>query len=245
MKISGIGKIFDNGLEAIKDISLDIAPGHFVSIIGRNGCGKSTLLRIIAELIPPTRGKMVFDSEGGNVLPPHSVGYVQQEETLFPFLTVRENIGFPLGTKSFSHLKPKKDKIVDSLLDMMNLREFQDFYPHKLSGGMKQRTMIARALSTKPSLLLLDEPFRSLDEPTKEQLQDELHAIWSEFKPSIVMATHEIEEAIYLSERVVILSDRPATVKGIVDVNFSSREDLRNSQELLRIKKEIRRIRDA
>lgn len=241
MEIRKVKKSFGN-LEAIKEIQFGIPLGQFTSIIGRSGCGKSTLLKIVAGLIKPTKGEVIFDNNEGCAIYFPSIGYVPQEIALFPNLTVRENIGFPLKLKSFSHLKSKAKEIVDSLMKTMGLYDFRDYYPNVLSGGTKRKVSIARAFSINPDLLLLDEPFSSLDEITREILQDELYRIWLKFKPSIVMTTHSIAEAVYLSERVVILSDRPATIKGIVEINFHSRDDLRIKEEYFLKQKEVRGI---
>jgi NitT/TauT family transport system ATP-binding protein len=148
----------------------------------------------------------------------------------------------PLELKSYSHLWNRREKIVSSLLEMMSLKEFRDYYPDELSGGMKQRIAIARALATEPDILLLDEPFSSIDEITREGLQDELYRIWKVFKPSILMTTHSIAEAVYLSEKVVVLSDRPAVVKEIVEVRFPERKNLRKSTEYFEKQMEVREI---
>lgn len=228
-------------IEVIKNITFDILPGEFASIIGKSGCGKTTLLKIIARLLKPTNGEVSLNT--GSDPPLNSFkGYVQQEMNLFPHLTVRQNIGFPLGLKSFRHLKSKRIDIINSLLEIMKLSEFADYYPDQLSGGMKQRVVIARALSIHPDVLLLDEPFSFLDEVTREELQDELYRIWLKFRPSIIMTTHSVTEAVYLSEKIIILSDRPAEIKRIVEVNFGSREDLRNSDSYFAKQKEVRKI---
>jgi NitT/TauT family transport system ATP-binding protein len=210
--------------------------------MGPNGCGKSTLLKIIANLLQPTRGRVVYDGAGK-----YSIGYVQQVNTLVPSLTVEENVGLPLTIARFSHLKTRKNEIVGSLLALMRLEEFRDRYPGQLSGGETQRVMIARALSVEPDLLILDEPTRSMDQIAEENTEDELYKFCTELRPdaSVVMVTHNIEGAAFLSKEIVVLSDRPSTVKGIVKVDFSSRDDLRNSEEFFLIQKEVRKIRDG
>jgi NitT/TauT family transport system ATP-binding protein len=238
MRVEKIRKRFGS-LEVIAGVTINFPRGRITSIVGENGCGKTTLLNMIVGKEEPDSGKIVFGG-GEN----HNVGYVQQVDTLLPHKTVQGNIAFPLRTKPFLHLRSKEREVTEALIEMMELSEFRDCYPYQLSGGMRQKVLLARALSIRPNLLLLDEPSKSLSERAARQLQNEVREIWNELRPTVIVATHNVEEAVYLSERIVVLSDRPATVKEVVDVRFNSRENLRSSEEFFRKVNKIRRIRD-
>jgi ABC-type nitrate/sulfonate/bicarbonate transport system ATPase subunit len=201
-------------LLALDHISLDIEPGEFVSLLGASGCGKSTLLRLVAGLEVPTKGGVYFDGEkilGAN---PRR-GLVFQDHTLFAWLTVKGNIEFAL--KAVKQYKAKKSGIAN-WLELGGLSEFADNYPRQLSGGMRQRAALVRALAVSPDVLLLDEPLGALDSLTRMNLQDELIRLWRERGNTMLMVTHDVDEAIYLSQRIVIMSPRPGRISKILSV---------------------------
>lgn len=190
--------------EAIKDFSLTVPAGEFVAIVGPSGCGKSTLLKIIAGLIKPVHGQV---ETGGQ-----NLAMVFQNFAIFPWLTVTENIEF--GLKMNREPAKKYRQIVREKIEEVGLKGFEHEYPQKLSGGMRQRVGLARALAVNPQLLLMDEPFSSLDAFTAEKLRQELMTIWLKYKMTIVLVTHLIEEAVELADRIVVLSQRPAIIKS-------------------------------
>jgi|AGTN01.2.fsa_nt_gi ABC-type nitrate/sulfonate/bicarbonate transport system, ATPase component len=217
IEIRGLNKTFINkngAVEALKDIDLSIRAGEFVSILGSSGCGKSTLLRIIAGLDMDYEGEVLLDREPISK-PSLEKGFVFQDHRLFPWLTVSQNIGYGIPDK-----KPGKDKLVSGLIALVGLQGFEKALPRQLSGGMAQRTAIARALVNHPKVLLLDEPFGALDALTKITMQEEILKIWEKEKVTIVLVTHDIEEAVYLGDRVVILSNRPGTIREIQQVQI-------------------------
>ena len=222
-----------NRITALQDISLSVRQGEFVSIIGSSGCGKSTLLRIIAGLETGYDG--VAEFEGRQISGPGlERGVVFQEHRLFPWLTVRENVAFGLG------VAPSKAgwQSVDEHIGMVGLNGFENAYPHQLSGGMAQRVSIARALANRPQALLFDEPFGALDALTKIQMQQEVLRIWEAEKATMIMVTHDIDEAVFLGDRVVIMSNRPGTIKKIIPVDLPRPRD-RGSYEFTQVRKAI------
>ncbi|RAI39806.1 ABC transporter ATP-binding protein [Rhodoplanes roseus] len=206
----------DSALLALSDIDLTIEEGQFVSLLGPSGCGKSTLLKIIAGLIPASAGRITID---GKVVdgPGPERAVVFQDYALFPWMTVQDNVEFGLEARAV----PAEERRAASaeLLRVVGLSDFAQKFPHQLSGGMKQRVSIARALAVKPSLLLMDEPFGALDAQTRQGLQDELLRIWRVYKKTVVFVTHSIEEAIYLSDRIVVMTARPGRIKAVIDVD--------------------------
>lgn len=219
VEIRNLSKVFarqgaDDTLHALDNVSIDIRPGEFVSLLGASGCGKSTLLRIIAGLEIPTKGEALFNGEKITGTSPKRV-LLFQEHTLFAWLTVRQNIGFAL--KASKQYREKRDEI-DKWLAVAGLTEFASNYPHQLSGGMRQRAALVRALAVSPDVLLLDEPLGALDSFTRMNLQDELVRLWQERGNTMIMVTHDVDEAIYLSRRIAILSPRPGRISKIVDV---------------------------
>ncbi|WP_295997584.1 ABC transporter ATP-binding protein [Rugamonas sp.] len=211
--ISSVSKVFRSGgreLVALRDISLEIPRGQFTCLLGPSGCGKSTLLNAVAGFAPPTGGSIVADGRAVTAPGPER-GMVFQEYALFPWMTVAENIGFGLQIKGL----PKADiaATVERLLRMLSLNDFRARYPKDLSGGMRQRVAIARVLALDSPIMLMDEPFGALDALTRRNLQDELLRIWAELKKTIIFVTHSIEEAIYLADRIVVMTYRPGTVK--------------------------------
>ena len=200
---------------ALVDINLRIAEGEFICLLGPSGCGKSTLLKIIAGLIPATSGRIAINGKAVSGPGPERA-VVFQDYALFPWMTVRDNVEFGLEARK---LPPAERRQVSSrLLKVVGLSDFAERFPHQLSGGMKQRVSIARALAVDPSLLLMDEPFGALDAQTRQLLQDELLRIWREYRKTVVFVTHSIEEAIYLSDRIAVMTARPGRIKQIVMV---------------------------
>lgn len=226
---------YSGALTALDGISLEIAAGQFVAIVGPSGCGKSTLLRLLGGLLKPTGGRLELAGQ-----PPESArqgevptSFVFQDATLLPWRTVRENIELPqelLGEAAGNWLP------IDEALNLVGLADFADRYPSQLSGGMRMRASLARALVTAPRLLLLDEPFAALDDITRGQLNDDLLQLWQQRGWTSVFVTHNISEAVYLSQRVVVMSPRPGRVAADIAINFAGQRSaaLRSSPEFAR-----------
>jgi sulfonate transport system ATP-binding protein len=227
-------KVPTGELSVLEDITLTVAPGEFVSIVGTSGCGKSTLLRLVVGLEDYAGGEISIGSDPVKG-PSVERGMIFQEARLFPWLTVEQNIAFGLVNKIS---KKEERKIVGEHIELVGLSGFAKVYPHQLSGGMQQRVSIARALVNKPKLLLLDEPFGALDAMTRIQMQQEILRIWEKEKTSMILVTHDIDEAIYLGDRVVVMSARPGTIKKIVQVNLPRPRDW-SSFDFVKIRKEI------
>jgi NitT/TauT family transport system ATP-binding protein len=208
--LDGVGKTFANGVVALARLGLDVRLGEFVSLLGPSGCGKSTALRIIAGLSEPTSGRVAWrDSEASDGADPRRIGFVFQEPTLMPWATVAANVRLPLKLKG---LEPDAPARVTAALERVGLAGFAASYPRELSGGMKMRTSIARALVTEPALLLMDEPFAALDEITRFRLNDDLLALWQSLRKTVVFVTHSVFESVYLSQRIVVMTPRPGRV---------------------------------
>jgi NitT/TauT family transport system ATP-binding protein len=203
-------------VEALKNVSLDIADNTFVSLVGPSGCGKTTLLRMLNGLIKPDRGRVLV--EGKRPEPGPDMGFVFQSFRLVPWLAVRANIAFPLEITG----TPKNEarERADRYLELVGLSNFAKAYPNELSGGMKQRAALARALVTDPSILLMDEPFASIDAQTRELMQIELMRIWAEKKGVVVFVTHSVDEAVLLADKVVLMGPRPGRIVEVVDVDL-------------------------
>ncbi|WP_242428056.1 ABC transporter ATP-binding protein [Finegoldia magna] len=222
----------DGLTHALTDINMTIEDGEFVCIVGPSGCGKSTLLRLIAGLIVPTTGSITLGDkkvEGTD----SDRGMVFQKPTLFPWLTVGENVGFSANLK-----KQNNEKEVDRLLEKVGLMEFKNSYPHQLSGGMAQRVSLIRTMINKPNVFLLDEPLGALDAFTRMNMQDELIKLWQENKHIMIMVTHDVDEAIYLSNKVVIMEPRPGRIKKILEINLDYPRN-RTSKEFTDYRNEI------
>tara|TARA_R110002074_G_scaffold120324_1_gene253959 strand:+ start:3880 stop:4653 length:774 start_codon:yes stop_codon:yes gene_type:complete len=203
--IQGVSKTYDNGTTALQAVTAGIAQGSFVSLLGPSGCGKSTLLRIIAGLITPSSGVLDWPATGG--VRPDDIGFVFQDATLMPWASVFDNVYLPLKLRG----KMRKDfepQIMDALT-RVGLAQFSESFPRELSGGMKMRVSIARALVTRPPVLLMDEPFAALDEFTREKLDDDLLALWQAENWTVIFVTHSVYESVYLSERVLVMGARP------------------------------------
>lgn len=224
--------------QALQQVSLHVLQNEFVSLVGPSGCGKSTLLRIIAGLDEPTSGTMTVSGhpiEGSGA----DRGMVFQSYTLFPWLTVRENIEFGLSLKKMP--KKQRKEISDHYLKLVSLIPFADSYPKELSGGMKQRVAIARALANSPEVLLMDEPFAALDAQTKSDMQELLLEIWEREKTTVLFITHDIEEAIFLSQRVYVMQSHPGRIEKEVMIpdNLRRHKHIRDSDAFIRLKREI------
>ncbi len=220
---------------AIDEIDLRIKDKEFATMLGPSGCGKSTLLRIVAGLIKPTRGVVRLD---GTVIraPGQDRGMVFQSYTLFPWLTVKENIQFGLEISGVP--KARREEIGQEFVEKVGLRGFEQSYPRGLSGGMKQRVAIARALANNPAILLLDEPFGALDAQTRALMQELLTQIWEELHKTILFVTHDVEEAIFLSDRVFVMTARPGRIKAEIDIPLERPRsyELKSSEAFLRLK---------
>ncbi|KRL33144.1 ABC transporter ATP-binding protein [Liquorilactobacillus uvarum] len=223
-------------VQALKNINLAVQDKEFVSILGTSGCGKSTLLRIIGGLETSTSGKIechnrIVDGPGVDR------GMVFQQYSLFPWMTVSQNIEFGLKQKNID--KDTRKKIAKKYVRLVGLKGFEDLYPKNLSGGMKQRVALARGLANNPEVLLLDEPFGALDMQTREVMQELLLNIWQDSPKTIMMVTHDIEEAILLANRVVIMSSHPGEIKEVIEIKLGSKRtfETRLTEEFLRYKK--------
>lgn len=230
ISLKGISKTFSNGTVALKDLSLDIHQGEFVSLLGPSGCGKSTALRIITDLETPSSGQVDWPLEG-QANEEHEVGFVFQEPTLMPWATVFGNVFLPLRVKGVSKTAAR-DQVMGAL-EMVGLTEFERSYPRELSGGMKMRVSIARALVTQPKVLLMDEPFAALDEITRFKLNNDLLRLWEMHNWTVVFVTHSVFESVYLSNRIVVMAARPGRIVNdmTIDAPYPRDENFRTSPE--------------
>jgi NitT/TauT family transport system ATP-binding protein len=246
VQIADLDKVFNAGrpnqVEALAGIDLEIEKGEFVSLIGPSGCGKSTLLRLIGNLTNPTSGTVIVnDKAARQARLDQDYGMAFQQSGLFEWRTVAKNIELPLELRGWDR-KKRRARAVE-LLHLVKLDDFADHHPWELSGGMQQRVAIARALAFHPPLLLMDEPFGALDEMTREHMQAELNHICAEMGTTVVFVTHSIPEAVFLSDRVVVLSPRPGQVAAVVDVGLASRTD--ETRETPEFFKKITEVRGA
>jgi NitT/TauT family transport system ATP-binding protein len=245
--IENATKIFNQGepneVVALENINLTIEPGEFVSLIGPSGCGKSTLLRLIADLIVPTRGRVVVNGKTPmEARLGREYGFVFQAATLYEWRTIRKNVELPLEVMGFS--AEERAKRAQEMLEMVELGRFGDHYPLQLSGGMQQRASIARALAFRPPLLLMDEPFGALDEFTRDRMNMELLRIWRQTGTTIVFVTHSIAEAVFLSGRVVVMSPRPGRIKDIIPIDLP-RPRVFDTKELPAYFEAVTRVRES
>ncbi len=226
-----VAKTFANGVQALDGLDLDVRPGEFVSLLGPSGCGKSTALRLIAGLSEPSRGSIAWS--GGDAAGPRGqdIGFVFQEPTLMPWTTVAKNVALPLRLRHVpaDEAAPR----VAAALDRVGLAPFRAAYPRELSGGMKMRVSIARALVTDPGLLLMDEPFAALDEITRFKLNNDLLELWRALRKTVVFVTHSVFESVYLSGRIVVMTPRPGRVfkELAIDAPYPRQESFRTSAE--------------
>lgn len=209
VKVRNLTKKFGD-LLVLNDVSFDVKKGQFLCVVGPTGCGKTTFLNCITKLYEPTDGEILMDGEPVD-LRKHNVSYIFQEYSTMPWLTVEENIAFGLRIKK----KPEEEvkKSVDEVIEMVGLEKFRRYYPNQLSASMLQRVVIARAFATKPDLLLMDEPYGQLDIELRFKLEDELIELWKKLGTTIIFITHNIEEAVYISEDILILTNKPTTIK--------------------------------
>jgi len=232
IKIRGVSRIYfdttGKQTEALRNVDLDIIKGELISFIGPSGCGKTTLLRLIAGLDTPQSGVLFMEDKPIDK-PGHDRGYVFQQAALFPWKTVEENIA--TGLKARNIYKENKGSIKE-YIDMIGLTGFEKAYPHEISGGMAQRVAIARALINDPKVLLLDEPLGALDAFTRVDLQNTIHKIWKETGITIILVTHDVDEAIFLSDRIVIMTARPGKISEIIEVSLGENRD-RNDDEFI------------
>ena len=223
--ISKVSKHFDE-VQALAEVNLEIATGEFISIVGPSGCGKSTLLRVIADLV----------ETDGSVTKPSKGAFVFQDSALLPWRTVQRNVELLMELENTDNKKDKARKA----LEQVGLTGFENSYPHQLSGGMKMRLSLARSLVLDPEYILLDEPLSAVDELTREVLQEELHNMWTRDKFTAILVTHNIAEAVYLSNRVVVMSPRPGKITDIVDIPFKKRTpDIRTKPQFTKLVNDI------
>ena len=214
---------------ALKNVNLDIKQGEFISLLGPSGCGKTTLLRIIADLLQPTEGKITVRGENPrDIRLKKKYGVVFQNPVLYDWRTIRRNICMPMELMGMK--KAERTKQVTKMLDLVGLQDFGKRYPYELSGGMQQRVGIARALAIDPEILLMDEPFSALDEFTREKLHVDLLEIWRKTNKTVIFVTHNISEAVFLSDRVVVLSPHPGRVSTVIDINLPRPRDMESKQ---------------
>ncbi len=211
-ELRGVGKTFGSGTVALEGLEFAVGRHAFVSLLGPSGCGKSTVLRLIAGLLRPSRGRLVWHHRIGR----GDIGFVFQEPTLMPWATVFDNVRLPLKLQRRPRREVREE--VERALSMVGLEEFARAYPRELSGGMKMRVSIARALVTRPKLLLMDEPFAALDEITRFKLNNELLNLWARESWTVVFVTHSVYESVYLSERILVMASRPGRVTGEIPI---------------------------
>jgi ABC-type nitrate/sulfonate/bicarbonate transport system ATPase subunit len=224
-------------ITVLDDVDLSFRPGEFVSLIGPSGCGKSTLLRIIAGLTRAESGDLTLDGEAVTK-PGFERGLVFQDPTLFPWMTIYENIAYGLRARG---VYKEEKRHIPEYFRMVGLQGFEKSYPHHLSGGMAQRAALARALVNKPKVLLLDEPLGALDAFTRMNMQDEILKIWEEHRMTIVMVTHDVDEAVYMAQRIVVMSARPAKIEQLITVEIG-RPRRRDDPDFLALRAKILKI---
>ena len=228
IRVTNISKNFDE-VQALGNNDLDIATGEFITIVGPSGCGKSTLLRIIAGLIKPTTGSTLKEGKGA---------FVFQDSALLPWRTVQGNVELLMELEKVN--KSEREDKASLVLNKVGLTGFEKSYPHQLSGGMKMRLSLARSLVLNPEYILLDEPLSAIDELTREVLQEELHSLWNKDKFTAILVTHNVAEAVYLSDRVFVMSPRPGKVTDIIEIPFKKRDHkLRSKTQFTKLVNEI------
>ncbi|HZR88862.1 MAG TPA: ABC transporter ATP-binding protein [Bradyrhizobium sp.] len=216
VNLQGVTKTYDSGVAALGPLDLKVRKGEFVALVGPSGCGKSTALRIIAGLSAPTSGDVRVSHHGEAGRPGQGIGFVFQEPTLMPWTSVRENVRLPLKLARLP--AAQADARIEEALQRVGLSEFAKNYPRELSGGMKMRVSLARALVTDPEILLMDEPFAALDEITRFRLNNDLLALWRNLRKTVIFVTHSVFESVYLSQRVVVMTSRPGRIAAEIHV---------------------------
>jgi NitT/TauT family transport system ATP-binding protein len=216
VSLRGVSKVYDNGVTALGPFDLAVRKGEFVSLLGPSGCGKSTALRIVAGLSAPSGGTVRVARQDGAAQPGHGIGFVFQEPTLMPWASVRENVRLPLKLAGVG--KQEAVARADAALASVGLADFASAFPRELSGGMKMRVSLARALVTDPDILLMDEPFAALDEITRFRLNNDLLALWRNLRKTVIFVTHSVFESVYLSQRVVVMTARPGRLQADIRI---------------------------
>jgi len=235
VSLRAVRKTYASGVQALDRLNLDVWPGEFLSLLGPSGCGKSTALRIVAGLSGPSRGTVIWSDPAAR----KGIGFVFQEPTLMPWTSVRENVRLPL---KLAHVpRGEADARVGEALAQVGLAEFADAYPRELSGGMKMRVSLARALVTDPDILLMDEPFAALDEITRFKLNNDLLALWRNLRKTVIFVTHSVFESVYLSQRVIVMTPRPGRIarEFRIDAAEPRGEDFRTSAEYVAYCREV------
>jgi NitT/TauT family transport system ATP-binding protein len=216
VSLRGVTKTYDNGVMALGPLDLAVRKGEFISLLGPSGCGKSTALRLIAGLSAPSAGTVRVSRHEGPAQPGHGIGFVFQEPTLMPWTSVRENVRLPLKLGGIP--KAEGRARADAALASVGLADFADAFPRELSGGMKMRVSLARALVTDPDILLMDEPFAALDEITRFRLNNDLLTLWRGLRKTVIFVTHSVFESVYLSQRVVVMTARPGRIQADIRI---------------------------
>jgi len=232
ISIKDVDKSFGSGTLAVSGMTLNIFKNQFISFLGPSGCGKSTLLKMISGLLRPTTGSIkISGNQNHNMAISEDIGFVFQDATLMPWSTVQDNVFLPLRLKGFSRKQASEE--IEKILVKVGLKDFRRSYPRELSGGMKMRVSIARALITKPSLLLMDEPFAALDEMTRFKLNNDVLSFWENTKLTVIFVTHSVFESVYLSNRVVVMAPRPGRVVADIalDENYPRTDEYRTTPE--------------
>ena len=231
VRLRGVTKTYDSGVMALGPLDLEVRQGEFVSLLGPSGCGKSTALRIIAGLATPSTGTVELAHHDVERRGSHRIGFVFQEPTLMPWANVRDNVRLPL--KLARAPATDADARIEAALDQVGLAEFAGAYPRELSGGMKMRVSLARALVTEPDILLMDEPFAALDEITRFRLNNDLLSLWRDLHKTVIFVTHSVFESVYLSERVIVMTARPGRIGAEFHINSAEPrgEEFRTSAE--------------
>jgi len=245
VSIDHVSVHFEQGtVTALDDVSFEIGRGGFLAILGPSGCGKSTLLRVVADLLDPSQGEVsLFGDPPAMARQRRDIGFVFQDAALLPWRTARENVDLPLEVGNGRELAKGGPSATD-LLDLVGLGKWADSFPHQLSGGMRQRVSIARALVTAPKILLMDEPFGALDEITRDRLNEELLRIWRETQTTILFVTHSIQEALYLGQQVLVLASHPGRVREMVTPDLPQERalDVRETEGFVRQAAHLRAV---
>jgi len=241
IEIEHLDFTYSEGQKVIENFNLTIFDQELITIVGASGCGKSTLLNILAGLLPPSGGRALINGKEITAPGPDRT-MVFQDDAVFPWYTVRQNVEYGLRVQKINPQERKK--LVEHYTHLVGLEEASDLYPRQLSGGMRKRVDVARAIATGPEVLLMDEPFAALDVLTKQRLQEEFLNIWSETRMTVVFVTHDLEEALYLSDRVVVMSTNPGRVNALVDVPFTRPRDpdLKTFPEFQEMRRELSHI---